>query len=323
MEFLTFFDEGEPNVNLYGGKGSNLIKLKRLGINVPNGFIINSHTFKIFLKTSKNSQKINNLFSHKIEVSELLNISNEIQTLIRKSAFPNNFIKEIQNALVKLEISNNEGFFKAVRSSANFEDSKSFSFAGQAESFLCNESLDDITNSIKECWCSLFSPGALLYLIRINREGESLDLKDLQMAVIIQKMIESEISGVTFTSNILNNNRDEILINSAWGLGEAIASNKTTPDTFIVNKKDLQILRKIIGKKDKMVINHPDEPCTKVTEVDKDLQTIPSLNDTQIKEICRISLEIESLLGSPQDIEWAFHNNEIYILQSRPITTLK
>jgi pyruvate,water dikinase len=322
-EFITFLDEGEPNVNLYGGKGSHLIKLKKMGVKVPNGFIINTTTFEKFIQNVENSHKIKKFLNQKLLATDIINYSKEIQSLILESSFPTLFLKELREAFNMLEKTDDAKVLIAVRSSANIEDIQNYSFAGQAESYLCLETFEELIENIKKCWISLYAPGALLYFLRIINEGHNIALKDVKMAVIVQKMIESNVSGVLFTTNILNNNPNQILINSTWGLGEAIANNLTIPDTIIVDKNDLTIVNKIIGDKEKQVINHPSESCTIVKEVEKNRRKLLSLTHSQIKTLCRISVEIEKKLEYPQDIEWAFKNGNLYILQSRPITTLK
>lgn len=322
-EFITFLDEGKPNISLYGGKGSNLIKLKKMGVKVPNGFIINTTTFEKIIQNAENSHKIKEFLNQKLLATDVIDYSEEMQNLILESSFPTSFLKELRKTFNKLEKTDDWKVLVAVRSSANIEDIQNYSFAGQAESYLCIENFEELIENIKKCWISLYAPGALLYFLRIVNEGHNIALKDVKMAVIVQKMIESDVSGVLFTTNILNNNPNQILINSTWGLGEAIANNLTIPDTIIVDKNDLTIVNKIIGDKEKQVINHPSESCTIVEEVEKNKRKLLSLTHSQIKILCRNCLEIEKKLKYPQDIEWAFKNDILYILQSRPITRLK
>jgi pyruvate,water dikinase len=323
MEFITFFEEGQPDISLYGGKGANLIKLYHMGIKIPRGFIINTRAFTSFLENSKHFQRIREIVSQELTPATILTISNEINDLILSSTLPSNISNEISSSLEKFHKSIGTKVLKAVRSSANIEDSENFSFAGQAESYLCKDTFEEIISSIKKCWASLFSPGALLYFLQIKKENSDLDLRDVHMAIIIQEMVDSDISGVSFTINVLNNEPNQILINSSWGLGEAIANNKTIPDTLIIDKKSFKIVNKILGKKEKMIKKDPSNSTTTTQDVPLELQGQWSLNKAQLEKIARICIKIEDKMGYPQDIEWAIEKDRFYILQSRPITTIK
>lgn len=180
----------------------------------------------------------------------------------------------------------------AVRSSAIAEDSKTSSWAGQLESYL-NVECKDLIGKIKECWRSIASERAYAYASEKNLSKEQ-----LTVAVIVQKMVDSQVSGVTFTANPITNNLNEIMIESGFGLGESLVGGMITPDNFIVDKKTLKIKSKTIQDK-------------------------PSLSDKQIKGLAKLCLQIENLFKNPQDIEWAIDKaGKIWILQSRPITTL-
>lgn len=180
----------------------------------------------------------------------------------------------------------------AVRSSAIVEDSKTSSWAGQLESYL-NVEPKDLINKIKECWKSIASERARAYA-----SDKNLSKEQLTTAVVIQKMVDSQVSGVTFTANPIMNNLNEIIIESGFGLGELLVGGIITPDNFIVDKKTLKIKNKTIQKK-------------------------PSVSDKQIRELANLCIKIEELFKTPQDIEWAIDEKKnIWILQSRPITTL-
>lgn len=180
----------------------------------------------------------------------------------------------------------------AVRSSGIAEDSKTSSWAGQLESYL-NIERKDLIGKVKECWRSIISERARAYAADKNLGEEQ-----LTVAVVVQKMVDSQISGVTFTANPVTNNLNEIMIESGFGLGESLVGGMITPDNFIVNKKTLKIKSKMIQDK-------------------------PSLSDKQVNGLVKLCLQIENHYKAPQDIEWAIDNaGKIWILQSRPITTL-
>ena len=206
---------------------------------------------------------------------------------IRKS-IPTEVEKEILEAFDSLKTKR-----VAVRSSAIAEDSLTSSWAGQLESYL-NVTREKLIDNIRKCWNSIKSERALAYAA-----DQNLPKNKLLVAVVVQKMIDSKISGVIFTANPITNNLQEIMIESGLGLGESLVSGMITPDNFIVDKKTLAIKNKTIQ-------------TNKTT-----------LSDGQIKDLANLSLQIEKYFHAPQDIEWAIDkNNKVWILQSRPITTL-
>jgi pyruvate,water dikinase len=253
----------------------------------------------------------------------ILDFSKSIKNLIRNTKLPQSIMDEIKIGFEKLkkDIGSSSSF--AVRSSATIEDTESFSFAGQAESFLYIISFNDLITSIKNCWASLFNPSALIYLLQMNKKGIELSLSDIQMAVIIQKMVNADVSGVLFTANVINNNKNEIMINSTWGLGETIVSNIVVPDMILLNKKKFEIIKNVIGTKEKKSIQNPEGPYTIIVDTEPQYRDICSLNENQLKQLYKLGLKLENTFKYPQDIEWAIENDIIYALQSRPITTLR
>ena len=236
MKYIVFFSEAIPNPELLGGKGSNIIKLIEYKANVPPGFIVTTNSYNKFLKESKYSSQLKKLLKSDLYPKEILDLSKNIKDLMLKTQIPSEIIDDLKLGYDTLLKGTDTTHSVAVRSSANIEDSSGFSFAGQAETYLYNNSFEDVLQSVKNCWTSLFSPQALLYLLQMKKRGINFSLLDVQMAVIIQKMIDSQISGVLFTANVINNNENEMLVNSTWGLGETIANNTIIPDTFILNK---------------------------------------------------------------------------------------
>ena len=157
----------------------------------------------------------------------------------------------------------------------------------------------------------------------MRKNGIELSLLDLEIAVIIQKMILAECAGVLFTANVMNNNLSQMMINSTWGLGDVITSNIVNPDLIIIDKMDGSIIDKIIGEKEKLSIANPSRSFTQLVETDKDFRHKCSLNSNNLKKLHLLGLQLEKILKAPQDIEWAIQNDGVYVLQSRNITTLK
>jgi pyruvate,water dikinase len=206
-----------------------------------------------------------------------------------------------------------------VRSSATAEDTEKFSFAGQADSFLCVRDQPSVIESVKQTWLSLFSPRAILYL-----HSKGLDFDKIHMSVIIQEMILGDVSGVMFTANVVTQNPNELIIDSTWGLGESIVSGKVTPDSFVLQKTPFKILQRRLGEKSlysaPYPLTEPEGTIFKETPTNK--RETFSLTNTKLYELAKIGLQIERKMGSPQDIEWTYKNGEFTILQTRPITTL-
>jgi len=323
MDYVQNLSESHSDSNLLGGKGSNLVKLIKTGIQVPPGFIINTHAYKKFLRESYNSDKLKEIMLLPLEQKTVLRASKMIQLIILKSKIPKDIIDEIKVVLEQIcEEIDGEAFF-AVRSSATVEDSSKFSFAGQADTFLYNKTLNLVLTSLKECWMSLFSPRALLYILQMRKKGFNISLLDIQMAVIVQKMVNSKVSGVLFTANVVNNDKSQIFLNSTWGLGETIADNSVNPDTIIIDKEPFKIIKRIIGKKEKKSIQNPKGLGTILIDNDPKYREKCSLTEDQIYRLYELALKIENAFKCPQDIEWAIENETIYTLQTRPITTLR
>ena len=206
------------------------------------------------------------------------------------SVFPEGLAKEILAEFKKLKIK-----YVAVRSSATTEDSSSAAWAGQLESYL-NVTEKNLIRSIEKCWASLYSPRAIFY-----RSEKGLSKQKISVAVVIQKMIQSEISGVCFTVHPVTKDKNQMVIEAGYGLGEAIVGGKITPDAYIINKS--------IGVGNLYLAS-------------KNIQGKQKLSDKQIIKLAELCQKIEKLFKYPQDIEWSFAKDKFYILQSRPITTL-
>lgn len=222
---------------------------------------------------------------------------------------PADFIEEIYQAFEKLGAQR-----VAVRSSAVAEDSKTASWAGQLESYL-NTTKADLIENIRKCWNSIKSDRALSYAAH-----QDLNEEDLIVAVVVQKMVNSESSGVMFTINPVTGNRDELMIEAGWGLGEMLVQGMITPDNFIVDKQSLEITSKDIQEQEMMMVTKEVGNVEVAVPVDQRLK--PALTDGQVRELAVLGKKIEDHYGSPQDIEWALEGGQLFIVQSRPVTTL-
>lgn len=202
----------------------------------------------------------------------------------------------------------------AVRSSAVAEDSSTASWAGQLESYL-NTTRENLIENIKKCWNSIKTQGALAYASEQNLPEEK-----LAVAVVVQKMVDSEASGVIFTVNPISKNKDEAMIDTCPGLGELLVQGMVNPDDFVVDKNTLEIKERKISMQEMMMVYQDGE--TKEVPVTEEKKSEPVLNDEQIKELVVLAKRIEEHYQFPQDIEFGIERGKIFILQSRPITTL-
>lgn len=236
--------------------------------------------------------------------------SNVIRDLIHDQAMPTDIKKEILAEFKKLKTK-----FVAVRSSATAEDSLTASWAGELETYL--DTIEkSLLKSVKKCWSSLFTTRAIFY-----RFEKKMHKQQVSVAVVIQKMIESEISGIAFTVHPVTKNENQMIIEAGWGLGEAIVSGQVTPDAYVIDKRDFSILDINIAKQEMMIVRDGAKG-TKHMKIKKPDYEKQKLSGNQIIELAKICLSIEKHYKKPQDIEWALAKGKFYITQSRPITTL-
>nr|prf mlrA gene [Pyrococcus furiosus] len=329
--FIKWFEELSKNdVPLVGGKGANLGEMTNAGI---LGEKVNKGTISEVLAQAPDEPRplqdwIMDIISKTdVDDSKMLQENTEaIRTLIKSLDMPSEIAEEIKQAYKELsQRFGQEEVYVAVRSSATAEDLPEASFAGQQETYLDVLGADDVIDKVKRCWASLWTPRATFY-----RAKQGFDHSKVYLSAVVQKMVNSEKSGVMFTANPVTNNRNEIMINASWGLGEAVVSGAVTPDEYIVEKGTWKIKEKVIAKKEVMVIRNPETGrgtvMVKVAEylgpewVEKQV-----LTDEQIIEVAKMGQKIEDHYGWPQDIEWAYDKDDgkLYIVQSRPITTLK
>lgn len=207
-------------------------------------------------------------------------------------------------------------FIAAVRSSAVDEDGAFASFAGQHETYLNIVGADAIIQAVTRCWESARSEHALDY-----RRQQGLSVERPQLAVLVQQLVAADVAAVVFSANPITGSRAEIMINASWGLGESIVGGTVTPDTFIVRKSDLEVIQHVIADKQRMTVSTPGG--THEVEVPRFLRKQPSLDGEQVVELAKLALTLEAMMGHPVDIEGAFAAGVLYLLQCRPITTLR
>ncbi|TFG21645.1 MAG: hypothetical protein EU533_05215 [Promethearchaeota archaeon] len=320
FKFLELIHDAKPNIKQQGGKGKNLVILANNGINVPLGIIVKTNVFREVLHDLNLEQRVLQFLSSNPSPQKAILLANELNSQITVKNIPKKVSSEIIRGISLLKKYLGPEVSFAVRSSALVEDQVQFSFAGQAESYCCLVSNEEIIDAIKKCWGSLFTPQALLYLIKMTKGIKK--LPKFEMAVIIQHMIISNQAGVLFTVNVINNNLTQMLINSNWGLCESVTNNSAIPDMIILDKDEFRIQKMVVGNKKTRCIKQPNGSFTTTIKNDPELRNSSSLDKFQLQRLYHLGKKIERIFDSPQDIEWAIKNDTIYVLQSRPITTL-
>jgi pyruvate,water dikinase len=254
-------------------------------------------------------------------LDDLLTSAGELCSIAARSSIPPPLAQGILAAWAELErrIGHPPAGY-AVRSSATVEDSERLSFAGQGDTFLCVNGTNGILEAVKKTWLSTYSPRAIAYL-----HSKDVPLHTVRMAVIVQEMVSADVSGVMFTANVVNQKKDELLIDATWGLGEAVVSGRVTPDSYVINKVPLEIVHRQLGSKHLYSAPFPaNRPiCTVFHDTPIEKRRMFALTDEQLVMVAAVGCSIEDDLGQPQDIEWSIKDGELVILQSRPITTLR
>jgi pyruvate, water dikinase len=314
MNYIKKFRSKAPlHREMLGGKGYSLALMYQRGISVPNGFIVLSKAFNKFIEDNKLATPIETILTGtKIDDMKQIKIkSAKIQELILSKKFPCLLRDEIMRSY------DDENFdLVAVRSSATVEDGVEQAWAGQLDTFL-NTSGEMICKNIQRCWASLFTPRAIFYRCKNN-----LLKSQISIAVVVQEMIQSEVSGIAFSVNPISQNIHHAIIEAGYGLGEAIVSNKITPDSYTIDKNSYEIVERYISTQVKRIVFRKKNRCA-WENVPKKLSRQQKLSDKFLLLLTDCINQIEKLYGIPQDIEWALKSNKLFITQSRPITTLK
>ncbi len=320
MEYVEFFEElKKEDVDIAGGKGANLGELTQAGIPVPPGFVITSATYQKFMDETGITQEIMDILDA-LDVNnnkELQESALKIKKIIKETEIPDeirSLIIEAYNALCHRI--GKENAFVAVRSSATAEDLPEASFAGQQDTYLNVKGPEDLIKYVRKCWASLFGARAIFY-----REENNFEHSKVYIAVVVQEMVDAEKAGVMFTVHP-STGEEKILIEGAWGLGEGVVSGTVTPDTYWVDKATGEILEQQISEKKTMFQKKTEDGQTIQVPVPDDLKTKQVLNPEELSKLAQLGKKIQEHYQFPQDTEWAIENRKIFMLQSRPVTTL-
>lgn len=313
---IFFKDIDKHDLDLVGGKGANLGEMTQAGFPVPNGFAVTVESYDRFLEHNQIKKELNAMLSglDRNDPVELQKVAEKLQRKVEKGEIPDDVKKEVIKSYKRLS-----GRFSsalvATRSSATAEDLPGMSFAGQQATFLNIKGERSLLDSVRLCWASLFTARAIFY-----REENRIKHEKVKISVIVQKMVQSDVSGVMFSIDPVTNEKDRIIIESVWGLGELIVQGSVLPDKYTVQKDTFAILSKEISDQQIQLIKKGQE--TKEREVPKKIRDKQKINDDEIVKLAKLADKLQKHYYYPQDIEWAKEGKELYIVQTRPVTTI-
>ena len=304
---LGFGDLECENPNEAGGKGAGLAKMTRMGLPVPAGFVLRASVLAGLLESTGIRDRVLSLLVDG-DGDGAAERSRAVQPLIHALEIPASIVRSVVEEYERLDTATGV----AVRSSACAEDSETASFAGQQETYLNVRGKDDVLERIRDCWASFFSERALFYRARKG------SLADIGMAVVVQRQLAPDRSGVMFTIDPVRRRRDQMMIEAVWGLGEAVVSGQATPDHYVVSRegvvKQARIsVQEFAVRADESggVTQYPLTPEEGGARV---------LSDSDLASLAKLGRQLETHFGQPLDVEWAFEAGRLYLLQSRPVT---
>lgn len=314
-DIVWFKEVSKSDIGLVGGKGANLGEMQRAKAPVPNGYIVTAQAYFDFLESSGLKKQIKNILDDAdlSNVEIIQQVSLQIKKLIIQAKMPDDLAHQIRSYYGKL--SGLRDKYVAIRSSATAEDLPEASFAGQQATYLNIKGADEVVDHVKKCWASLFETRAIFY-----RREQKFDQLKVGIAVPVQIMVESEVSGVMFTVDPVLGDKTKIIIEAVWGLGEMIVQGQATPDHYEVSKSDYKILDKVISTQKNQLSKHGS--VTSKIPVSSQKQSAQKIPDKVIVEIAKIGRGLENHYFFPQDIEWAYSKGKVFITQTRPITTI-
>ncbi|MCX6821000.1 MAG: PEP-utilizing enzyme [Candidatus Aenigmarchaeota archaeon] len=332
FNYVLWFDQiDKTQIPLVGGKGANLGELANAGLPVPEGFAITTRAFDFFLDANGIKDDIAKLVvaCDVDDVMQLKQASDAIEGMIVKAEYPQPVKDEVKRAYEQLSYARDavlpealsmlslgrEYATVAVRSSATAEDLPNASFAGQQASFLNMKGVPAVLDAVRKCWASLYEPRAIFYRAKNNVVSSSI-------CVVVQRMVEAEKAGVTFTVHP-SSGKNVVIIEACWGLGEALVLGEVQPDRYVVSKDDSYAIQEShIGRKEMMHVRDPGTGRTVELRVPREKVEARVLTDEELRRLTAYAMRIEEHYGSPQDVEWCVRGQKIYIVQTRPITTL-
>lgn len=301
------------SLTVAGGKAANLGELMRAGFPVPDGFCLTTAAYRRFVQAANLGERVAAILAglNIADAQRLAAAGAEIRALFLAAAMPEEVATAVREAAAPFR-----GKPLAVRSSATAEDLPEASFAGQQDTFLNVIGEGPLLEAVQRCWASLWTDRAIAY-----RQRNAIPHQSVALAVVVQEMVPAEAAGVLFTANPVSGRRAEAVVDASLGLGEAVVSGAVSPDNYVVDKGSLAILSRRLGSKEQQVVSLAEGGTRRVT-VDAERAGRPAVDEAIIRQVVQAGNEIEAHFGWPQDVEWAVAEGKLYILQSRPITSL-
>jgi pyruvate,water dikinase len=325
-ELVLWFDKlRNTDVSIVGGKNASLGEMIHAALPVPFGFAVTAFSYERYIQEKKIAEQIYKIIEETVtnpnDPRQYDTASKKIRELIEKTLMPEDIETAIRKAYVQLNKRFNlKDTFVAVRSSATAEDLPDASFAGQQETFLNVKGADDLIDKVRKCWSSLFTPRAIFY-----RTEKGFPHEKVFISVGVQKMVNSRAAGVMFTINPVTGNRDEIVIEGNFGLGETVVSGAVNPDDFVVDKNSMLIKERRISRKTVKYVRDPKTGKTVHLNIPESEQKTVCISDQEINKLAELAKRIEKHYGKPMDIEWAIDQDlsfpeNMMLVQARPET---
>ncbi|MCX9009857.1 MAG: phosphoenolpyruvate synthase [Candidatus Methanoperedens sp.] len=309
---------GKEDIAIVGGKGASLGEMIRAELPVPGGFAVTAQAFRRFIDENGVSDELFKSLEVDVDDAEILRQAEKnAKKIILEAEIPADIEKSIRSKYKELCKREGKEAFVAVRSSATAEDLPDASFAGQQDTFLNIRGEENVIEAVKKCWASLYGARAIYYRVK-----QGFDHNKVNLCAVVQTMVDAEKAGVMFSSHP-STGEPVTIIEGAWGLGETVVSGAVSPDYYTVDKQSKKILERKVATKNVMHTKDPKTGKTIDIPVPDGKKNAKVLDDDEILKLVEFGEVVEDLYGSPQDVEWAIRNKEIYILQSRPITTIK
>ncbi len=300
-----------------GGKAANLSEMTQHGFPVPEGFCVTSPSLQHLVDANGLQPKIDEIVaSFNFDDYDGMEAKTQaIRDMIANAVIPEDLTAEIKEHIAEVTA---DGSMVAVRSSVSVKDSAITSFPGMMDTYHYLRTEEDILRHIEMCWASLWTTRATF-----NRHHKGVDQKKGLIAPIVQRMVNSEVAGILFTANPITSNRQELVIEANFGLGESVVSGKSMNDFFLIDKETLAEKQRKIARKTVVCVFDEEQGWGRTEcELPADKCAVATLTEAQVRELVEIGLRIEKVFDHPQDIEWALEKNKLYILQARNISNL-
>lgn len=311
-------DVRNSDIPIVGGKGASLGEMINAELPVPRGFVVTAQAFREFIEVTGIMDRLFKTLDVDVDDAKALDkAAADAKKLVMDNTMPKNIEKAIRDYYATLSKREGEEVYVAARSSATAEDLPEASFAGQQETYLNVKGSDDLVQAVHKCWASLYGARAIYY-----RVEQKFPHDQVSIAVVVQKMVDAEEAGVMFT-NHMTTGENVTIIEAAWGLGESVVSGAVSPDTYLIDNKTFEIKQKKIATKQTMIIRDKKTRKNKQIEVPENKKNVQVLPDDIIVKLAKLGQIVLDHYGKPQDIEWAVKGGELYLLQSRPITTIQ